>query len=534
VLADVVAVLADVVAVLADVVAVVVDVVAVVVDVVAVVVDVVAVLAELPSAAVVSAPMPSFARCLLALAVGGAAACAPAPPTVTLSLAPAASPALGAVRSSHPGASLLRPVWARRLGGEGDQRVEGLAVDGAGNVAIVGYFEQTADFGAGALSTAPDEQAMFVALLDERGQARWSRAFGATKAQPGSPRVFVAFDPDGELVVAGAFSTPTLDLGLGPLARAGDTDVFVAKLDTFGRTRWARRFGGRDWQALVGLAVDASGGIVLAGTFVDGTLDFGLGALPNAGRSDLFVAALDPRGAARWSRGFGGAGIDDAVALAVSAQGEVVVAGTFEKTIDFGGETLVSEGGPELFVAALDAQGGARWSRRIARVPPGFPAAVAVDPAGNVAVSAQTAPSYGEVPRAYGVRFSFDVALLDRSGRPRWSRRSSGWGAGPLLFDGAGKLWMLGMTRGAVDFGGEHRLPAGDDQIFAAAFSLSGTPLGGFATEGSFHDRSVSAVVDPRTDAVLFAVTSGAVPSDVGTGPLEGAGSDVVLVRLAR
>jgi hypothetical protein len=79
-----------------------------------------------------------------------------------------------------------------------------------------------------------------------------------------------------------------------------------------------------------------------------------------------------------------------------------------------------------------------------------------------------------------------------------------------LLFDGAGKLWALGMTRGAVDFGGA------------------------VATEGSFHDRQVSAVVDPRTDAVLFAVTSGAVPSDVGTGPLEGAGSDVVLVRFAR
>src|SRR5207245_1125833 len=53
-------------------------------------------------------------------------------------------------------------MWSVSFGGAQDDFGQGIAVDGAGDVVVVGYFQGTVDLGRGALSSAGG-QAVFVA-----------------------------------------------------------------------------------------------------------------------------------------------------------------------------------------------------------------------------------------------------------------------------------------------------------------------------------------------------------------------------------
>jgi hypothetical protein len=45
------------------------------------------------------------------------------------------------------------PLWSRRVGASQDDRAQGIAVDGSGNVYVIGTFQGTVDFGGGAVSS---------------------------------------------------------------------------------------------------------------------------------------------------------------------------------------------------------------------------------------------------------------------------------------------------------------------------------------------------------------------------------------------
>jgi hypothetical protein len=102
-----------------------------------------------------------------------------------------------------------------------NQRPEAIAVDAAGNVAIVGHHDGTVDFGGG--PTAPGG---FVAKFDAAGQHLTSRWIGDFAHPHG-----VAFDAAGHMVVVGKASSP-VDFGWGPITPANSmSPIFLAKMD---------------------------------------------------------------------------------------------------------------------------------------------------------------------------------------------------------------------------------------------------------------------------------------------------------------
>ncbi len=144
-------------------------------------------------------------------------------------------------------------------------------------------------------------------------------------------------------------------------------------------------FGGAGGEIVEDVAVDAQGDLILVGHF-DASVDFGGGALASAGQADLFVAKLDPTGKHLWSKRFGSAGADYAYGVAVDAQGAVIVTGSFESTADFGGGP-VGVGGlaQHAFVAKLDADGNHQWSKAFPSVASGR--RLAVDAQGEAVVA---------------------------------------------------------------------------------------------------------------------------------------------------
>jgi predicted enzyme related to lactoylglutathione lyase len=102
---------------------------------------------------------------------------------------------------------------------------------------------------------------------------------------------------------------------------AGNYDSFVRKYGPKGNELWTRQFGTAKDDFAKALAVDAEGNIVVAG-YTWGSLS---GAY--AGVSDAFVRKYDPKGAVLWTRQFGTDSIDEATALVVDAGGNIIVMG---------------------------------------------------------------------------------------------------------------------------------------------------------------------------------------------------------------
>jgi hypothetical protein len=100
-----------------------------------------------------------------------------------------------------------------------------VATDSTGQVAVVGVFADSIDFGGGPVVSAGSYD-VFVAKLDADGEHLWSQRFGDAIEQRGSD---IAMDDDGNVVVTGNFYS-TIDFGGGILTSAGWNDVFVVKL----------------------------------------------------------------------------------------------------------------------------------------------------------------------------------------------------------------------------------------------------------------------------------------------------------------
>jgi hypothetical protein len=141
------------------------------------------------------------------------------------------------------------------------------------------------------------------------------------------------------------------------LTAAGGDDVFVAKLDPTGAPIWSKSFGDEFDQQATNVALDAKGQPVVVGTFAS-TIDFGGGTLTSTGGqadsgANIFVAKFDTAGNHLWSRGFGGPAGQTPSALAVDSTGAAILTGTFNGTIDFGGNPMMNTGGTDVFLAKL-------------------------------------------------------------------------------------------------------------------------------------------------------------------------------------
>jgi hypothetical protein len=307
-------------------------------------------------------------------------------------------------------------VWSTRFGGVDQVRGLSVGVDGHGRIVAAGTFAGTASFDDEILDSRGGED-VFVALLDSAGVVTRVVQIGDTEADelgglavhpsgafvlagtstlPGSrdgaaapteiegdrspmrramvaafhadgnvawvralgtggdgSAAAVAIDATGNVAVAGSFAG-ALHFGGAHLEAAGGTDAFVALYDVRGQELWARATGGDLDDTAAAVAIDPVRGVIVAGTFRGAVHDAsGAVTLASSGGEDVFVRGYGMRGTPRWQASYGGIGDDRVAAITVDYEGNLTLTGGYEGHTSYGGETFVSRGGYDLFVATV-------------------------------------------------------------------------------------------------------------------------------------------------------------------------------------
>ncbi|MES2763174.1 MAG: SBBP repeat-containing protein [Bacteroidota bacterium] len=269
-------------------------------------------------------------------------------------------------------------VWAKQMGGTGNQVAPAMTNDAAGNIYITGYFGGTADFDPGVATftlTAIGANDIFISKLDANGDFVWAKNMGSGASASLNANC-ITTDASGNVCIAGYFGG-TLDFDPSAatytlIAMGGSTDMYVSKLDANGIFMWAKQIGGMGNDAPEGIAIDASGNIYTTGSYVS-TSDFDPGVstytLTPSGGTDIFVSKLDASGNFVFAKSIGASGYEEVYDITLDASGNIYTTGYFEGTVDFdpgvGATSLVAIGTSDIFINKLDVSGDFVWAKNV-------------------------------------------------------------------------------------------------------------------------------------------------------------------------
>ncbi|MFC1781951.1 SBBP repeat-containing protein, partial [Planctomycetota bacterium] len=265
--------------------------------------------------------------------------------------------------------------WTKTIGGSRDDYANDIAVDSLGHLYITGRFESTVNFN-------PDDDFpknytsiglfdIFVTKWSSSHHYDWTQTFGGSGWDEAHSISVDSKRPEGlpipnSVLVTGEFSE-TVDFNPDSDPQetdvhisSGGRDIFVTKLDTSGNYHWTATMGGIDHDYGKGLATDLLGNVSVTG-YYQGEADFDPSPQPDThtsnGQNDFFVTQLNTDGDYSWTATAGGSENEFGISTAVDPSGSVVIAGTFQDTVDFnpidGTDIRISNGEYDIFISKL-------------------------------------------------------------------------------------------------------------------------------------------------------------------------------------
>lgn len=425
--------------------------------------------------------------------------------------------------------------WAKAFGTTGDQVANAIARDPQNNAVFTGRFTGQMSFGGGLL-VSPVGNDIFVSKFDTAGNFLWARRFGdASVYQEGFD---IATDASGNVFVTGFFDG-SINFGGGGFTSGGLTDVFLVKLDVDGNHLWSKAFPAPSPQYGASLAVDSQGNVVLLANGFN-TVDFGGGGLASAGNYDIYLAKFDGvTGGHLWSKRYGSPNDDRGTAVAVDSANNVVFTGRSDAALDFGGGSVPSNGGMDVLLVKVDANGGFVWAKRYGDGANQFGADLAIDASNNVIVAGGFEGSVNFGGGALSAQGPIDafVAKVTPAGNHVWSKRYGAGGVNLSLLgvhvDSIGDVTAVGSLDGTVDFGGGVLASnAGADALVLHLGSANGNLLWSRLYGGPGAQYISSVVPDSSRNLLLCGYFEQTI--DFGGGPLTSQGAlDILLAKVA-
>lgn len=303
-------------------------------------------------------------------------------------------------------------IWAKAFGGSQYDAGDDILIDGLGNIWIIGSFSTTSDFnpGPGTFNlTSGGSRDAYLLKLDSSGNYLWAGKAGGSGFDEAKA---IGRDVNNNIYVHGTFSG-TVDFNPGQgtfnLTSAGGWESFLWKTDNSGNMIWAKAFGGTSDEYGFALKVTSDQFLYTGGRFKL-TADFdpgpGVNAVTAAGGYDGYLAKFDTSGNFINVVTMSGPLYEMVHEIAVDETSHsVFVMGAFDGTTHFSsgtsGDTLVSYGNADIFLAKYSGTGGLEWIGNLGGIQSDFPGSMSLQSNqtlylnGNYSGTADLDPSSG-------------------------------------------------------------------------------------------------------------------------------------------
>lgn len=325
-----------------------------------------------------------------------------------------------------------------------------IVLDASSNVYIVGEFSGTRDFDPGpgtytatALAAGVASVDAFICKLDANGNFIWVKNIGVGDENEVAKKI--AIDLVGNLYINGHITGYTgtsmpidLDPGITTFTVTNNSS-FISKLDGNGNFVWAKGINNLSQSDIQSLDVDATGNLLLAGTFT-GTINFdtngGTSNLTSLGQDDMFIAKLDGNGNLTWVKQTGSTGFDSPNSSTFDSFGNIYTTGIYEGTVDFdpngGIVNSTSLGSSDIFISKLDGAGNYLWSKSVGGSLADGGVSATTDALGNVYVTgfyngvADFDPSVGITNLISTGGYDIFITKFDAIGNLQWVNSMGG------------------------------------------------------------------------------------------------------------
>lgn len=368
--------------------------------------------------------------------------------------------------------------WIQQLGSKREDLTLGIAVDQNNEVYATG--RTNGNLGG---TTFGDFDA-WLAKYSTAGALLWKRQLGTSRDDTSNA---IATNISGELIIAGNTT------GVLEGTNRGGADVWLAKYDNQGNPLWKKQFGTQSADSALGVAIDRSNFIYLAG-FTEGRLNLRGASKP----PDAWLAKLDNNGNTLWTKQFGSGGDDYASAIKVDLAGNIYLCGATSGSIagDFGGF--------DAWVAKFNPSGGLEWKRQFGTQTDDRALALSVNDGGEVLLTGTTG---GNLGGTYAGETDAWVVKYNSSGRMIWKKQlgtaaaDSGTG---IASDRSGAIYVTGQTAGGI--GSSNK---GDVDAWLVKYSPRGGLVWKRQIGTALEDTATGIAVDAQNSIYIGGDTQG-------------------------
>ena len=441
--------------------------------------------------------------------------------------------------------------WANQIGGSGSEYANSVKVDPNGNVYTVGNFSGVVDFDPSPASYTISSLGfsdVFLTKYDSLGNLLWVKIIAGINDE-GARSVFL--DAANNIYITGSYQTGT-DFNPGPgtfsLSSGSGANAYVLKLDNSGNFIWVSSLGSSLTTVGIGLSVDLSGNVFVAGSFTGTNSDFDPGpstyTLSSTGAQDVFVCKLNLTGNLVWAEKIGGSSADSPNFLNIDASANILITGYFKSTIfdldpGIGTTTVSASGGlDDVFVLKLNNNGSFLWGKQIGGSSYDDGMSIVSDVSGNVYIlgnfydTADMDPgpaTFTMTPGASGFADIF-ITKLDINGNFIWAKQFGGVNGESgfeMALDSFGNIYFTGNFNGPSDFDpgtGVFTLNSigslGNYDIFTVKIDNSGNFLWAKSMGGPNTETGMAIAVSSTGYSVLTAGNFFGPNVDFDPGPL--------------
>ena len=214
--------------------------------------------------------------------------------------------------------------WQKSYGGAG--RDEGNSIDLTSDGGfIIGATSESPDGDVsnhhkGDFFNSNDD--FWVLKLSSNGSLEWEKSLGGGSEDRAKD---IRSTPDGGFIICGYTLSNNGDvIGFHSSVNGnGPYDAWIVKLDFKGKIEWQKSMGGTDHDYAYAVELTANGGYVIAGNSVSGDGDLTV----TNGSSDVWIITLNSSGNIIWQKKFGGKNAEVALDIAVASDGNYIMSG---------------------------------------------------------------------------------------------------------------------------------------------------------------------------------------------------------------